>query len=494
MISNFFYFNSILFTKFIEVLNFIIFFLKNNSNILLLQMVIPLIGFFVIILYNALSKKVNSRLIWEFSFWIAQFSLVLSCLLVFYYNESSSIFQFGFEINWDSYFNIHLSFGLDGISSLLILLTNYLIVICILLSWSTISFRLTTHLAYFFLLQFFLVLSFSVLDLMWFYIFFEGVLIPMFLLIGIWGSRYRKIRATYQLFMYTVFGSLPFETELVLWLALFISFGVKTPIFPFHIWLPEAHVEASTTGSVILAGVLLKLGTYGMFRFLVPLFPFATKFFSIFVYVLCIIGIIYISYTILSQVDLKKIIAYSSIIHMSFIVLGLFSFNYYGIEGAILMMLNHGLVAGGLFILIGVLYKRFHTRILLYYNSLVSYIPLFSIIFFLFILFNIGFPGTGGFISEILIFSSIEFLNPSILIFMFIGYLLSVIYSIWLYNRICFGSSNFSYISLFIDLKEDELSYLLSLSILVFLMGFFPNYLCKLFSNSIFTFCLQFYI
>ena len=446
--------------------------------------------------------------------------MVLSCLLVFYYNESSSIFQFGFEIDWDSYFNIHLSFGLDGISSLLILLTNYLILICILLSWSTISFRLTTHLAYFFLLQFFLILSFSVLDLMWFYVFFEGVLIPMFLLVGIWGSRARKIKATYQLFIYTVFGSLlllftiiylyvtcgttdirslylielPFETELVLWLALFISFSIKTPMFPFHVWLPEAHVEASTTGSVILAGILLKLGTYGMFRFLVPLFPFATKFFSIFVYVLCILAIIYISYTILSQVDLKKIIAYSSIVHMSFIILGLFSFNYYGIEGAILMMLNHGLVAGGLFILIGILYKRFHTRILLYYSSLVSYIPLFSIFFFLFILFNIGFPGTGGFISELLIFSSIEFLNPSILIFMFFGYLLSVIYSIWLYNRICFGSSNFSYISLFIDLKEDELSYLLSLSVLVFLMGVFPNYLCKLCSNSIFTFCLQFYI
>ena len=525
MLNNFFLenlvsLNSFLFTGFMEVFTFFDSFLRNNSSILLLQMLLPFLGFLFIVFYNSVSKVIDSRLIWQLSFWLSQFSLFLSCLLVFYYNESSSIFQFGFELSWDSFFNIHLAFGLDGISSLLILLTNYLIVICIFLSWSTISYKLTTHLAYFFLLQFFLVLSFSVLDLMWFYIFFEGVLIPMFLLVGMWGGRARKIRATYQLFVYTVFGSLlllftivylysicgttdirslylielPFEIELVLWLALFISFCVKTPMFPFHIWLPEAHVEASTTGSVILAGVLLKLGTYGMFRFLVPLFPFATKFFSIFIYVLCILAIIYISYTIISQVDLKKIIAYSSIVHMSFIILGLFSFNYYGIEGAILMMINHGLVAGGLFVLIGSLYKRFHTRMVVYYNSLVSYMPLFSIIFFLFILFNIGFPGTGGFISEVLIFSSVEFLNSSILIFMFFGYLLSVVYSIWLYNRICFGSSTSSFISLYIDLKEDEVSYFISLALLVVLMGIFPNYLCKLFSNSIFTFCLQFYI
>jgi len=512
--------NSTVYSYFLNLFDSFLFIIKNNNILLLSQIILPFLGFIFIIFFNTISRKSNTRLIWEFSFWLSQITLVLSCLLVYYYNESSSIFQYTIEFVWETFFNINIVFGLDGISILMILLTNYLIVVCILLSWTTISFKLTTHLSYFFLLQFFLILSFSVLDLMWFYVFFEGVLIPMFLLVGIWGSRNRKIRATYQLFVYTVFGSLlllftivylyticgttdirslylielPFKVELVLWLALFISFSVKTPMFPFHIWLPEAHVEASTTGSVILAGVLLKLGTYGMFRFLVPLFPFATKFFSIFVYVLCILAIIYISYTIISQIDLKKIIAYSSIVHMSFIILGLFSFNYYGIEGAILMMINHGLVAGGLFILIGSLYKRFHTRIVLYYSSLVSYMPLFSIFFFLFILFNIGFPGTGGFISEVLIFSSVEFLNPSILLFMFFGYLLSVVYSIWLYNRICFGSTTLNYTSLFIDLKEDEVSYYICLSLLVVLMGIFPNYLCKLFSNSIFTFCLQFYL
>lgn len=286
---------------------------------------------------------------------------------------------------------------------------------------------------------------------------------------------------------------LPFEVEQILWLGLFISFCIKTPMFPFHIWLPEAHVEASTTGSVILAGILLKLGTYGMFRFLIPLFPFATKFFSIFVYILCIVAIIYVSYTIISQIDLKKIIAYSSIVHMSFIILGLFSFNYYGIEGAIIMMINHGLVAGGLFILIGLLYKRFHTRLLLYYNSLVSYLPIFSILFLIFSLFNIGFPGSGGFVSELLIFSSVELLNPVILLFMFYGYILSVIYSIWLFNRICFGFSKFNFSSLHLDLKEDEISYLICLTVLVICIGVFPNYLCKLFNNSIFVYCLQYY-
>lgn len=342
----------------------------------------------------------------------------------------------------------------------------------------------------------------------------------MFLLVGIWGSRFRKIRAAYQLFIYTVLGSLlllfvivylfynfgttdvrilylmelPFEVEKLLWLGLFISFCIKTPMFPFHIWLPEAHVEASTTGSVILAGVLLKLGTYGMIRFLIPVFPFATKFFAPFVYILCIVAIIYISYTILSQVDLKKIIAYSSVVHMSFIILGLFSFNYYGFEGAIIMMLNHGLVAGGLFILIGTLYKRFHTRSIVYYNSLVNYLPVFSILFLIFTLFNIGFPGSGGFVSEVLIFSSMELLNPIILVFMFFGYIISVIYSIWLYNRICFGASNYNFSSLYVDLKEDEVCYVVCLAVLVIGIGVFPNFITKLCSNTIFSICINYYI
>ena len=495
--------------------------LLNSINwLLLIQLIIPLLGFLSVIFLEVVLKSSNRILIWKFSFFLTQISLFFSCLMVFYYNESASIFQYNFEVTWEFFFNFNLAFGIDGISTLMILLTNYLIVVCLVLSWSTIYFNVSIHISYFFLLQFFLILSFSVLDLFWFYVFFEGTLIPMFLIIGIWGSRIRKIRATYQLFIYTILGSfflffsiiylysilgttdirtlylieLPFEIECLLWFALFIAFCIKTPLFPFHIWLPEAHVEASTTGSVILAGVLLKLGTYGMIRFLIPLFPYATKFFSIFVYILCIIGIIYISYIILNQIDLKKIIAYSSIIHMSVIVLGLFSFNYYGLEGAILMMITHGLVAGGLFILIGSLYKRFHTRNLLYYNSLVSYLPIFSIFFLIFILFNIGFPGTGGFISELLIFSSIEFLNPLILIFMLFGYIITVIYSIWLFNRICFGFSNFNYNSLFIDLQLEEITYLFCLALLIILIGIFPNYICKLCNNSLYIYLLQFYI
>jgi len=350
----------------------------NNNFLLLFQIFLPLVGILVIFFFDRISIKQSDRLVWEISYWISVLSVIFSCLLVYFYNSSFSIFQYVIEISWDSVFNFKLILGLDGVSCLLILLTNFLISLCILLSWSTIAHGLKFHLGLFFSLQLFLILSFSVLDIFWFYIFFESILIPMFLLIGVWGSRYRRIRATYQLFVYTAIGSLlllfsivyiytqlgttdirslylidlPISSEKLLWLALFISFSIKTPMFPFHIWLPEAHVEASTTGSVILAGILLKLGTYGMYRFLLPLFPVVSQYFSVFVFVLCLIGILYISYTILIQTDLKKIIAYSSIIHMSFVVAGLFSFTYYGIEGAMLMMVSHGFVASGLFIII----------------------------------------------------------------------------------------------------------------------------------------------
>lgn len=289
--------------------------------------------------------------------------------------------------------------------------------------------------------------------------------------------------------------SLDFNIELLLWLLLFIAFSVKIPLFPFHVWLPEAHVEAPTTGSVILAGILLKLGTYGFFRFLLPLFPLASKFFCLFVFIICLFGIVYISFLMLSQIDLKKIIAYSSVVHMSFVVLGFFSFNYYSFIGSILLVLVHGFVSSGLFLLIGFLYKRSHTRLLIYFGSLVETMPIYVFYFILFNVFNIAFPGTGSFISEFLILLGVFYVNVYLYLYILFGFFLSVVYSMWLVNRVCFGYSltmSFSEQQFFFDLDFSESLILFILSFLTVLVGIFPNYVVSFISSDITFFLLTF--
>ena len=318
---------------------------------------------------------------------------------------------------------INYIIGIDAISLLFIILTTLLFPLCFLLNWESVKYRFKDFAILLFLLEFFLINVFSCLDLFFFYIFFESVLIPMFFIIGIWGSRQRKIHAVYQFFLYTFFGSVFMlisiiiiylhigttaiyfiknfyfseNRQLIIWLGLFLGFSIKVPMIPFHIWLPEAHVEAPTTGSILLAGILLKLGTYGFIRFLIPLFPYALKFFTPFVFVICLISIIYGSFSTIRQIDLKKIIAYSSIVHMNFCIIGLFTNNIEGIFGSFFLMISHGLVSGALFFCIGILYDRYHTRILYYYGGLVQVMPIFSVIFLIFILSNMGFPGTSGF-------------------------------------------------------------------------------------------------
>ena len=342
---------------------------------------------------------------------------------------------------------------------------------------------------------------FCILDLLLFYIFFESVLIPMFLIIGIWGSRERKIRAAFLFFLYTLFGSvamlisilyiyyhvgttdykvlLTFSFSLIeqkfLWLAFFLSFATKVPMLPVHLWLPEAHVEAPTSGSVILAGILLKLGTYGFIRFSLPLFPEACFYFSPFVYCLAGVGIIYTSFTAIRQTDFKRIVAYTSVAHMNFVILGIFSFNTIGIEGAILQSLSHGFVASALFMIIGVIYDRYGSRMIRYYGGLVHVMPLYVCIFLFFTMANIGLPGTSSFIGEFLILTGSFQTNSTITLIGGTSMVIGGCYSLWLFNRVSYGSLKTQYFVCFLDLNKLELLAFLPLILGTFVIGLLPG-------------------
>lgn len=391
--------------------------------------------------------------------------------------------------------------GLDGISIFFVILTTFLIPICILVGWTTIKASIKEYCIAFLVLEALLIGAFSVLDLLLFYIFFESVLIPMFLIIGIWGSRERKIRAAYQFFLYTLVGSLlmllailliycqtgttdlhilyatPFsETrQILLWLAFFASFAVKVPMLPVHIWLPEAHVEAPTAGSVILAGILLKLGTYGFLRFSIPLFPYASIFFTPLIETLSILAIVYSSLTTLRQVDLKKIIAYSSVAHMNFVTLGLFSLNPHGVEGAVLLMLAHGLVSPALFLLVGFLYDRHKTRLLRYYGGCARSMPLFGAMFLFFTMANISLPGTANFVGEFLVLVGAFRSNTFVATMAASTMVLGAAYALWLCNRLLYGFPKPYYLSAFADLSRREFFILVPFLIGVLVMGLVPD-------------------
>lgn len=341
----------------------------------------------------------------------------------------------------------------------------------------------------------------------------------MFFMIGIWGSRQRKIHAVYQFFIYTLFGSIflfigilivylelgstdyllilnynfSVELQLVLWLLFFLAFAVKVPMFPFHIWLPEAHVEAPTAGSVILAGLLLKLGTYGFLRFLLTMFPLGCIYFKPLVYTLCILAVVYTSITTIRQIDLKKIIAYSSIGHMNFVILGLFTSNLQGLAGSIYLMLSHGIVSSALFICVGLLYDRYHTRVIFYYRGLVQFMPIFAIFFFFFSVANVSFPGTSSFVGELLILLGLFEHNIFITVLACLGVIFGVIYSFWLYNRIMFGNSHkvldkFMLNHIYADLSKREFFILSILTFITLLGGLCPNIFLNLINNCLYNY------
>ena len=467
------------------------------KHLLLYILMFPIFGILILLLIPAREEKLLKTVALNFSC----LSFVGSLILWFFFQKSVGSFQFVIKLCWLPALNLNFTLGIDGISIFFLLLTTLLIPLCLLTSWNSVSENLKEFLIAFLVLDFFLIGTFCVLDLLLFYIFFESVLIPMFLIVGMWGSRERKILAAYYFFLYTLLGSVlmllsilyiyyqigttDYEVLLTfsfseleqkfLWFTFFLAFAGKVPMVPVHLWLPEAHVEAPTAGSVILAGVLLKLGTYGFIRFSLPLFPKASFFFTPLVYTIAVIGIIYTSFTAIRQTDFKRIIAYTSIAHMNVVMLGIFSFNNIGIEGAILQSLSHGFVASALFLVIGVVYDRYRTRLVQYYGGLASVMPIYIFIFLFFTLANIGFPGTSSFVGEFLIFTGSFKVNSTITFLGATSVVIGAAYSLWLFNRIAYGNLKIQYTNKFLDLSRREFIVFLPLVLGTLVVGVYPN-------------------
>ena len=469
------------------------FYIKNLLTYILL---LPLLGAFFLVI----TPSTNKNLLRLIALNTSCLTFIFSLLLWVFFDKSVSTFQFVNKFLWMPIFNVNFTMGIDGISLFFILLTTLLIPLCLLVSWNSIKVNLKEYLLAFLIMEFFLIGVFCILDLFLFYIFFESVLIPMFLIIGVWGSRERKIRASYFFFLYTLLGSVlmllsilyiyyqvgttDYEILLtftfseleqkIMWFTFFASFATKVPMIPVHLWLPEAHVEAPTAGSVILAGVLLKLGTYGFIRFSFPLFPYACFYFSPFVYAMSVAGIMYTSFTAIRQTDFKRIIAYTSVAHMNLVMVGLFSFNVIGLEGAILQSLSHGFVASALFLIIGVVYDRHHTRMVKYFGGLVHVMPMYIIIFLFFTMANIGLPGTSSFVGELLILTGSFKTNTSITFLSATGMIIGGCYSLWLFNRIAYGNLKTQYINEFLDINKREFITFFPLILGTLVMGLYP--------------------
>ena len=466
--------------------------------ILSILIFIPVVGiFFMLLIRN--NDDQSSQNLKHTALWITFLNFIISLSLLFSFDLNNPDFQFVEKYAWiESGISYHL--GIDGVSILFVILTTMLVPICILASYESIKFSVKEYLISFLALETFMIGVFCSLDLVLFYLFFEGGLIPMFLIIGIWGGE-RRVYSTFKFFLYTLAGSVfmllaiiyifistgttdvetllmyNFTTneQLILWIAFFTSFMVKIPMWPFHTWLPDAHVEAPTAGSVILAGVLLKMAGYGFIRFSIGFFPDASEFFAPFIFSLSVIAIIVSSLIALVQEDMKKLIAYSSVAHMGFVTLGIFTFTVQGIEGGIIQMISHGIVSAALFLCVGVVYDRLHTREIARYGGLVSKMPFYSFSFMIFILASLGLPGTSGFVGEFLVLLSIFTVNTYFAIFATTGVVLAATYSLWLYRRIIFGALIKDDLSEMFDLTRREIIIFLPLIILTVFIGLYPK-------------------
>ena len=433
--------------------------------------------------------------------WIALITtlvvLAVSVVLVAGFDAANPAYQFVEMVPWFAGASYHL--GVDGVSILFVLLTAFLMPICIVASWRSIETRVVEYMIAFLILETLVIGVFTALDLFLFYIFFEGTLVPMFLIIGIWGGQ-NRIYAAYKFFLYTLLGSvlmllamlwMSFEAgttsipelktyafspavQPLLWLAFFASFAVKMPMWPVHTWLPDAHVQAPTAGSVILAGILLKLGGYGFILFNVPMFPDASETFRPLVFTLSVIAIVYTSLVAWRQTDIKKLIAYSSVAHMGFVTLGIFSGNEQGMQGAVFQMISHGLISGALFLCVGVVYDRMHTREIAFYGGLTNRMPWFAAIFLMFTMANVGLPGTSGFIGEVLTMTGAYQASTWAALVAASGVIFSAVYALTLYRSVMFGEITNPKLSAITDIDKRELLLFVPLIVGTIWLGVYP--------------------
>ena len=459
---------------------------------------LPLIGA-LIILFIKEDELTSINIKWAALFTTLG-TFILSLILWLQFDYLNPSYQFQEKFRWFSDFNFYYHIGIDGISLFMVILSTFLTPLCILASWESIKKRVKEYMIAFLILETVMIGMFLSVDILLFYIFFEVVLIPMYLIIGIWGGT-RRVYSAFKFFLYTLVGSVLFllailwiylevgttdiptimdhnfspEIQTWLWLAMFASFAVKVPMWPFHTWLPDAHVEAPTAGSVILAGVLLKMGGYGFLRFSLPILPEASDYFTPLIFTLSAIGIIYTSLVALMQTDMKKLIAYSSVAHMGIVTIGLFTFNQQGIEGGIFQMLSHGIVSAALFLCVGVIYDRVHTREISAYGGIVERMPMYAATFLVFTLASVGLPGTSGFVGEILVFIGIFQVNTWIALLALTGIILGAAYMLWLYRRVIFGNLNKDALKDLSDLNWREIGIFIPLIGLALLMGIYPN-------------------
>jgi NADH-quinone oxidoreductase subunit M len=483
-----------------------------DNAILSLLLIVPLVGAAFIAFFvqgegaHVIRNARNTALM------TTAVNFVLSLLLFVQFDAGSSEYQFVEKYEWFSGIGISYYLGVDGISLYLILLTTFLMPLCILAGWESIKHRVRDYMVAFLLLESLVIGTFCSLDALLFYVFFEAVLIPMYIIIGVWGGAHR-VYAAFKFFLYTLLGSvlflvailylyfqfgtmeipvlaekagsLPLDIQYYLWLAMFASFAVKMPMWPVHTWLPDAHVQAPTAGSVILAGVLLKIGGYGFMRFSLPMLPEASLYFAPFVFSLSVVAVIYTSLVALVQKDIKKLIAYSSVAHMGFVTLGLFTFNQQGIEGALIQMLSHGLISAALFICVGVVYDRLHTREIARYGGLTDVMPRYAAFFLLFTMASAGLPATSGFVGEFLVIMGAFQVNHLAATLAATGMVLGAAYGLWLYKRMAFGQLVKSDVKKMKDVTFPEMVMLGSLALLVLVVGIYPALLFDVISPSV---------
>ncbi|MEX0853114.1 MAG: NADH-quinone oxidoreductase subunit M [Bauldia sp.] len=458
---------------------------------------LPSVGALLVLVIRG-DDQIAQRNIYHVALWTTAVTFVLSLLIWINFNPTDPGFQMIEERAWLGG-RISYKMGVDGISMLFVILTTFLMPLCILASRLTVDTHFKAYMVAFLALETLMIGVFAALDLVLFYVFFEGGLIPMFLIIGIWGGP-RRVYASFKFFLFTLTGSVlmllgimamyrevgtsdiptlldhqfPASMQTWLWIAFFASFAVKLPMWPVHTWLPDAHVEAPTAGSVILAAILLKMGGYGFLRFSLPMFPLASAELAPFVFTLSVFAIVYTSLVALMQEDIKKLIAYSSVAHMGFVTMGLFAANAQGIQGGIFQMLSHGIVSAALFLCVGVIYDRMHTREIAAYGGLVHRMPLYAGVFMLFTLANVGLPGTTGFVGEFLTLIGAFQVNTWVAFLATTGVILSAAYALWLYRRVIFGAIEKESLRSVLDLSAREVAIFVPLVALAVFFGFYP--------------------